>query len=166
MIEYRLTKSGVLRTTDKASIPNAEGNSDWQQYLIWVSEGNTPIPLPLSEYYNLVNDAWVYDIDRNKTDVLNQINTEVNTYINTYYDAGTQQSFTALYVKVNTDEVKNYLNPVWDWINTIMTYYYGKKTDITNATTSSALTSITWDFTTFDATKPSVSLQSLMSSIS
>jgi hypothetical protein len=95
--------------------------------------------------------------------ILNQINEDVNTYINTYYDIGTQQSFTAIYIKYNTPELKTYLDPVWDWIQSIMTYYYGKKQDITNAEDISTLKIITWDFTTFDATKPDVSLQALMS---
>jgi hypothetical protein len=100
-----------------------------------------------------------------QTSILTQINNDVNTYINNYYDVGTQQSFTAVYVKYNTDEVKNYLNPVWDWINTIMVYYYGKKQTIVDAANITTLKAITWDFTTFDATKPDVSLQALMASL-
>ena len=101
-----------------------------------------------------------------RTKVLSKINQEVNTYINSYYDVGTQQSFTAIYVKYNTQAVKDYLDPVWNWINTIMAYYYTKKTEITNATNINTLKSIVWNFTdTFDETKPNVSLQSLMDSL-
>jgi hypothetical protein len=31
----------ILRTTDNAFIPKSEANSDYQAYLLWVSEGNT-----------------------------------------------------------------------------------------------------------------------------
>jgi len=34
----------ILRLPDNASIPNDPANTDWQQYQIWLSEGNTPLP--------------------------------------------------------------------------------------------------------------------------
>ena len=34
----------VLRLSDMASIPFAQGNIDYQEYLEWVAEGNTPQP--------------------------------------------------------------------------------------------------------------------------
>ena len=53
---YKLTKftnsiSGVttegdtiIRIADNAAIPKDEGNTDYQDYLAWVAEGNTPDP--------------------------------------------------------------------------------------------------------------------------
>jgi hypothetical protein len=46
---YKLLKttSGqefVIRLTDSANIPFAEDNTDYQAYLKWVAEGNTPEP--------------------------------------------------------------------------------------------------------------------------
>ena len=35
---------GVVRLTDNAFIPFAEGNRDYQAYLKWLAEGNTPEP--------------------------------------------------------------------------------------------------------------------------
>ena len=35
--------NGVIRLSDKASIPNSEENRDWKVYLEWVSQGNVPI---------------------------------------------------------------------------------------------------------------------------
>jgi hypothetical protein len=166
MIKYKLYEAGNAVGIQDRETGNSfvEGkSSQWQQYQIWLSEGNTPIPLPPSEYYDLVDDGWVYDIDRNKTDLLNQINQEVNTYINNYYDIGTQQSFTGIYTKRSTpDAARDYLDPVWTWIEAVMSYYYTKKQSIIDASSISALGDITWDFTTFDATKPDVSLQALM----
>jgi hypothetical protein len=34
----------VLRIEDNVGIPCVQGNSDYQQYLEWVAEGNTPEP--------------------------------------------------------------------------------------------------------------------------
>jgi hypothetical protein len=34
----------VIRTTDNATIPMDEANTDYQAYLKWVAEGNTPLP--------------------------------------------------------------------------------------------------------------------------
>ena len=47
---YKLNKntygeqSGVIRTADGACIPFAPDNTDYQEYLKWVAEGNTPEP--------------------------------------------------------------------------------------------------------------------------
>ena len=43
---YTLTEGGVTRTSDRASIPNDDGNRDWRAYLEWVAAGNTPDPIP------------------------------------------------------------------------------------------------------------------------
>lgn len=48
---YKLYKSkelgvlcGVIRLTDNAWIPMNEDNTDYQQYLAWLAEGNEPLP--------------------------------------------------------------------------------------------------------------------------
>ena len=48
---YKLIKTpmgdnapAVVRLTDMASIPFDEGNTDYQQYLAWLAEGNEPLP--------------------------------------------------------------------------------------------------------------------------
>jgi hypothetical protein len=49
---YKLYKSprtgemsnGVIRTSDNAFIPFDPDNTDYQAYLKWVAEGNTPLP--------------------------------------------------------------------------------------------------------------------------
>jgi hypothetical protein len=34
----------IKRLPDNATIPNDEENTDWQQYQVWLSQGNTPLP--------------------------------------------------------------------------------------------------------------------------
>ena len=42
---YKLTKfNNVLRIADNATIPFDPANTDYQAYLKWVAEGNTPEP--------------------------------------------------------------------------------------------------------------------------
>jgi hypothetical protein len=46
--EYQLIAGfdGVRRTADGATIPDDPANADWNVYLAWLAEGNTPDPAP------------------------------------------------------------------------------------------------------------------------
>ena len=39
-----INTSLILRLPDNANIPNDPDNTDWQQYQVWLSEGNQPLP--------------------------------------------------------------------------------------------------------------------------
>lgn len=44
MINNRVNDRMVLRDEDQAWIPFDEGNADYQQYLLWLAQGNRPTP--------------------------------------------------------------------------------------------------------------------------
>ena len=44
-MNYQLSHGGcIIRTTDNAFIPPDPANTDYQQYLVWLEEGNEPLP--------------------------------------------------------------------------------------------------------------------------
>ena len=43
-LDYFGEPNGVRRLSDQLCIPFAEGNTDYQQYLAWLAEGNEPLP--------------------------------------------------------------------------------------------------------------------------
>lgn len=42
---YKLNKTGITRLSDLAQIPYDKENSQYQHYLDWLSQGNTPLPM-------------------------------------------------------------------------------------------------------------------------
>lgn len=55
-MKYQLTNSEhiIKRTSDNACIPDDVKNSDYQEYLKWIEDGNSPLPAdPLPEVREL-----------------------------------------------------------------------------------------------------------------
>jgi len=43
-IDGTISNSSIIRTLDNAQIPFDPANTDYQAYLKWLDEGNTPLP--------------------------------------------------------------------------------------------------------------------------
>ena len=43
-IDGNINQNIILRTADNANIPKDKENTDYQEYLTWVAEGNQPEP--------------------------------------------------------------------------------------------------------------------------
>jgi hypothetical protein len=46
---FKVLNDAVLRTADSAQIPFTSDNSDYQEYLAWLAEGNEPEPADTPE---------------------------------------------------------------------------------------------------------------------
>jgi len=44
LLSYQTEHTNVIRLSDGASIPFADGNMDYEEYKLWLAEGNTPLP--------------------------------------------------------------------------------------------------------------------------
>lgn len=61
---YHLSQAnGIIRDVDGASIPRDQANSDYQDYLAWVADGNTPrayvVPTPTQDDYKNAIQAFI-----------------------------------------------------------------------------------------------------------
>jgi len=140
-VESEGTWVTVFDTEDKCTLAQSQ----------WIPE-ETITKVPWVDSHNFTGDL--------RTRKLEQLNAAQTAYIADHYDQGTQASFTALFVLPTTPQaVKDALLPVWTWIQSVTTYYYGKKVAIRNG---EDWDSVTWDFTQFDASDPHVSLEALM----
>ena len=178
--EDRWTYSIVYQEYPGARFKQLEGNSDFEKLLAWIDAGHTNTAYcSIAEHETeetclASGGTWVaeevitkvpftdshdYTGDM-RTRQMESLNQDVQTYIYTKYDIGTQASLQAIYTQPTTPQaVKDQFDLLFAWIASVMQYYYQKKALIRD---NEDWESVTWDFTTFDATDPNVSLESYM----
>lgn len=82
---------------------------------------------------------------------------ELHNYIYSRYNLGTQSSMQTIYISPETtEEQKSNLELVWEWIKSVMVYYYSVKTQLENEVDADA------DFSQFDSSDPGITLRSLL----
>jgi hypothetical protein len=92
--------------------------------------------------------------------IAKELNQDVGAYVYDHYDPGTQQTFQAmLAIDEIPEETKTAIKTVFPWVQSCLGYYYTKKTEILESNTPEL---VTWDFSQFNATKPDVSLGSIV----
>jgi len=88
-------------------------------------------------------------LDVLKQQELHRLKKELQNFIYSHYNQGTQASFIALYQPAkeqNNTEVLTQIQKVWDWINSVLNYYYSKKEAIKSATTKDELDNVIWNW--------------------
>ena len=71
--EYQLLEGGMVeRLSDNAFIPNDTGNSDYQAFLTWQSEGGKARPAPPSEFHVFNESTGRWKLDKAKQDAAKQ----------------------------------------------------------------------------------------------
>ena len=92
--------------------------------------------------------------------IVGVLNQDVGAYIHNHYDSGTQQTFQAmLSIEGFPVATKTEIKTIFPWVQSCLRYYYTKKTEIMASNTPEL---IFWEFGQFDATKPGVSLGSII----
>lgn len=117
--------------------------------IIWVGEEGT-FPSGINSVIMTQEEKVVFP--------LTQLSDAVTAYINNRYSSGTQTSFAAL--SIQSVPVQVLVVPVWEWIKSVLVYYYSIKAAISSSNDPMA---VTWDFSQFDATDPGVQLADLVS---
>lgn len=71
MIRYIDFDNTIKDRVKNLFFPKDESNEDYREYLEWVAQGNTPIPLKPSDDYILGDDGWIFDQDKADSNEIN-----------------------------------------------------------------------------------------------
>lgn len=136
----------VVRLADTKFIQVAAPGSsaDFDAFLAWNAAQVPP--------FNL--NPGLYDLSAKKDFAIYKLTKECRDFVGIRYSEERQRTFTYMMIEAGTNR-KAYIRSIWDWIDTVLDYFYEKEDAITNAADEDALGAITWDFGgTFTGTDP------------
>ena len=97
-----------------------------------------------------------------KTKKTEELNMACQSYILSRYDPPKQASLNALLTEAAILGYQNrigYIAGALAWIKSVIAHYYTKSDAITAAATVQAVEDVTWDFTSFNASDPGITLR-------
>lgn len=92
------------------------------------------------------------------------LKSKVTAYVETKYDPDQQMTVTALYaegIDRGWANRRTLAQGIMDWVNSVLTEFYIRKNTILAATTVAAIDAVSEDFSSFDATVPATSVETL-----
>lgn len=117
---YKLLDNSVLRLTDNTRIPFADGNKEYEEYKLWLAEGNEPEPFE-SEADKLKKDldAQFAAIDAERDTALNRgvnwngdfwhTDTDFAVHLNSFASAfslGMLPADAKVYIRTNDNQIR------------------------------------------------------------
>lgn len=166
----------VLNKTTKQYLIGVDG-SGYDTNVWIVNPDMSSVQNVPSKYWKINGDNTVSEMDQaekdtadaaalpgNKYTKIVQMKGAVTTYIAQHYDPAQQITLLSLWSEALTNTWPNriaLIQSVMAWVDSVLTYFYGKIAEIQACTTQSALDAVTYDFSTFSATDPHVSLGTL-----
>jgi hypothetical protein len=97
---------------------------------------------------------------------IEQASAEVRAYIIARYDEDTQSSLSFLYERAIATGKTNraaHIAPAIDWVfESVLTYFYARKAAMAATTTQAELDAESWDYSTYDASDPVVTIESAL----
>lgn len=89
---------------------------------------------------------------------------DVTVFIGKHYDQGQQMTILSMWSEALSMQWPNriaMIGQVMGWVNSVLTYFYGRVAAVTVCTGQSQLDAVDCDFTQFEATDPKISLGTL-----
>lgn len=146
---------GALRLSDGVFIPKRAAGLDasYDAFIAW-NEAQSP-PLSLADGLPDLNTLKEYKISR--------LGIEVRGYVETRYPVHKQRTLTHIAATGNQAQ-KNYVQPAWDWIHSVLSYYYEKEDALIAAADNEAVYEIVWEpGLEFTASDPLVTIREALS---
>ena len=149
----KLLESGAV-VDDNTKAPNLK-----KQNAILLEVSNLPQNYK-NDKFTYIDGVWDAKDEESLTEMKNKkiaiLKKELQNFIYSHYDQGTQASFTALFQQAkeqNNTEALTQIQKVWDWIQSVLDYYYSKKEAIKNATNYTEIENVTWDWQDVEETE-------------